>query len=133
MLDRTQPTLPMTFSKTEKRAHNYIRNGTTNLFAALNTQTERSSEIVILSAVPRNLSRLWIKSSPRTRIKSSTLSSITFKVTPSTNGSPSTRRSLFILPRRAAPGSTKFSETIMRIRCARSLARWRLWASGGRC
>jgi transposase len=38
-LDRTQPTLPMTFSKTEKRTHDYIRNGTTNLFAALNTHT----------------------------------------------------------------------------------------------
>jgi len=43
-LDRTQPTLPMTFSKTEKRTHDYIRNGTTNLFAALNTQTGEVAE-----------------------------------------------------------------------------------------
>jgi transposase len=29
----------MTFSKTEKRTHDYVRHGTTNLFAALNTAT----------------------------------------------------------------------------------------------
>jgi transposase len=38
-LDRTQPLLPMTFSKTEKRTHDYTRHGTTNLFAALDTTT----------------------------------------------------------------------------------------------
>jgi len=38
-LDRTQPLLPMTFSKTEKRTHDDSRHGTTNLFAALNTAT----------------------------------------------------------------------------------------------
>ena len=38
-LDRTQPTLPMTLSKTEKRTHDHSRNKTTNLFAALDTQT----------------------------------------------------------------------------------------------
>jgi transposase len=38
-LDRTQPVLPMDFGKTEKRTHDYIRHGTTNLFAALNTAT----------------------------------------------------------------------------------------------
>ena len=42
-LDRTQPLLPMTFCKTEKRTHDYTRHGTTNLFAALNTAT---SEVV---------------------------------------------------------------------------------------
>jgi transposase len=34
-LDRTQPLLPIDFGKTEKRTHDYIRHGTTNLFAAL--------------------------------------------------------------------------------------------------
>jgi hypothetical protein len=29
----------MTFAKTEKRTHDYVRHGTTNLFAALNTAT----------------------------------------------------------------------------------------------
>jgi transposase len=38
-LDRTQPLLPMAFSKTEKRTHDYVRHRTTNLFAALNTAT----------------------------------------------------------------------------------------------
>jgi transposase len=38
-LDRTQPLLPVSFGKTEKRTHDYRRHGTTNLFAALNTGT----------------------------------------------------------------------------------------------
>lgn len=38
-LDRTQPMLPMNFGKTEKRTPDYQRNGTTNLFAALDTAT----------------------------------------------------------------------------------------------
>jgi transposase len=35
-LDRTQPLLPIRFDATEKRTHDYVRHGTTNLFAALN-------------------------------------------------------------------------------------------------
>jgi transposase len=38
-LDRTQPVLPIEFAVTEKRTHDYIRHGTTNLFAALNVGT----------------------------------------------------------------------------------------------
>jgi transposase len=38
-LDRTQPLLPVSFGKTEKRTHDYKRHGTTNLFAALDTAT----------------------------------------------------------------------------------------------
>jgi transposase len=38
-LDRTQPLLPIQFDATEKRTHDYIRHGTTNLFAALNVGT----------------------------------------------------------------------------------------------
>ena len=34
-LDRTQPSLPIAFDATEKRTHDYVRHGTTNLFAAL--------------------------------------------------------------------------------------------------
>jgi transposase len=34
-LDRTQPLLPISFGTTEKRTHDYVRHGTTNLFAAL--------------------------------------------------------------------------------------------------
>jgi transposase len=38
-LDRTQPLLPITFDATEKRTHDYVRHGTTNLFGALNVGT----------------------------------------------------------------------------------------------
>jgi transposase len=38
-LDRTQPLLPIEFDATEKRTHDYVRHGTTNLFAALNVRT----------------------------------------------------------------------------------------------
>jgi transposase len=38
-LERTQPILPISFGKTEKRTHDYIRHGTTNLFAALEVLT----------------------------------------------------------------------------------------------
>jgi transposase len=38
-LDRTQPLLPITFDANEKRTHDYVRHGTTNLFAALNVGT----------------------------------------------------------------------------------------------
>jgi len=38
-LDRTQPLLPVTFDASEKRTHDYVRHGTTNLFAALNVGT----------------------------------------------------------------------------------------------
>jgi transposase len=38
-LDRTQPVLPVTFAATEKRTHDYVRHGTTDLFAALNVGT----------------------------------------------------------------------------------------------
>jgi transposase len=38
-LDRTQPVLPMAFAVSEKRTHDYVRHGTTNLFAALNVHT----------------------------------------------------------------------------------------------
>jgi transposase len=38
-LDRTQPLLPIEFGASEKRTHDYVRHGTTNLFAALNVAT----------------------------------------------------------------------------------------------
>jgi transposase len=38
-LDRTQPTLPMTPGQAERRTHDYVRHGTTSLFAALNVAT----------------------------------------------------------------------------------------------
>jgi transposase len=38
-LDRTQPLLPMTPDQAERGTHDYVRNGTTSLFAALNVVT----------------------------------------------------------------------------------------------
>jgi len=38
-LDRTQPLLPIEFDATEKRTHDYVRHGNTNLFAAFNIAT----------------------------------------------------------------------------------------------
>lgn len=38
-LDRTQPILPMTTGQAERGTHDYVRNGTTSLFAALNVAT----------------------------------------------------------------------------------------------
>mgnify|MGYP000744471247 CR=1 FL=1 len=38
-LDRTQPTLPMTPTQVERGTHDYVRHGTTSLFAALNVAT----------------------------------------------------------------------------------------------
>ena len=35
-LDRTQPTLPLMPGKPERRTHDYVRHGTTSLFAAMN-------------------------------------------------------------------------------------------------
>jgi transposase len=38
-LDRTQPLLPIAFDASEKRTHDYVRHGVTNLFAARNVGT----------------------------------------------------------------------------------------------
>lgn len=40
-LDRTQPVLPISFGAAEQRTHDYVRHGTTNLFAALDVVTGR--------------------------------------------------------------------------------------------
>lgn len=40
-LDRTQPLLPVTFGRSEKRTHDYKRMGTTDLYAALDVTTGR--------------------------------------------------------------------------------------------
>ena len=58
-LDRSQPILPMRPGQAERRAHDYKRNGTTSLFAALDTksgkvigQASSSSSSVGVSQVP---------------------------------------------------------------------------------
>jgi transposase len=56
-LDRTQPLLPVSFGKTEKRTHDYKRHGTTNLFAALDTGTGE----VTGRCFPRRRTREFLK------------------------------------------------------------------------
>lgn len=49
-LERTQPGLPMDFGYTEGYTHDYVRHGTTNLFAALEVATGK----VIAKCLPRH-------------------------------------------------------------------------------
>lgn len=51
-LDRTAPLLPMRPGQVERRTHDYVRHGTTSLFAALDTKTGR----VIAACQPRQRS-----------------------------------------------------------------------------
>ena len=66
-LDRTQPLLPIAFGKTEKRTHDYVRHGTTNLFAALNVGTGE----VIGGCYPRRRTEEFLKfmTSPSRRMR----------------------------------------------------------------
>ena len=56
-LDRTQPLLPLAENLPETRTHDYIRNGTTTLFAALNTL----DGTVIHTCMARHRHQEWIK------------------------------------------------------------------------
>jgi len=56
-LDRSQPLLPMRPGQVERRTHDYIRHGTTNLFAALDVKTG----LVIGEVHRRHRSREFLK------------------------------------------------------------------------
>lgn len=56
-LDRTQPGLPMKKGRCGTMTHDYKRNGTTTLFAALNTLDGR----VIAETMPRHRHQEWLK------------------------------------------------------------------------
>jgi transposase len=56
-LDRTQPGLPLRKGKTATMTHDYVRNGTTTLFAALSTLDGK----VIGACMPRHRHQEWIK------------------------------------------------------------------------
>ncbi|GAA1789499.1 hypothetical protein GCM10009712_41110 [Pseudarthrobacter sulfonivorans] len=73
-LDRTQPSLPMTKGRAETMTHDYKRNGTTTLFAALDVATGK----VIGSCLPKhrheeflvflktiNKEKAWLAKNPR--------------------------------------------------------------------
>ena len=55
-LDRTQPLLPLAANLPETRTHDYIRNGTTTLFAVLNTLDGK----VIHTCMQRHRHQEWI-------------------------------------------------------------------------
>jgi transposase len=55
-LDRTQPLLPMAANLPETRTHDYVRHGTTTLFAALDTLNGK----VIHCCMPRHRHQEWI-------------------------------------------------------------------------
>ncbi len=56
-LDRTQPSLPMIPGRCGTMTHDYKRNGTTTLFAAI----DRAQGKVIASCMPRHRHQEWIK------------------------------------------------------------------------
>jgi transposase len=56
-LDRTQPGLPLRKGKTATMTHDYVRHGTTTLFAALGTLDGK----VIGTCMPRHRHQEWIK------------------------------------------------------------------------
>lgn len=56
-LDRTQPSLPFRSGRTKTVTHDYKRNGTSTLFAALNTLTGK----VLSMCAPRHRHREWLR------------------------------------------------------------------------
>lgn len=55
-LDRTQPLLPLSFGVAERRSHDYVRHGTTTLFAALDRPPVKSSASCIAGIAAVNFS-----------------------------------------------------------------------------
>ena len=61
-LDRTRPLLPMRPGQVERRTHDYLRHGTTSLFAALDTRT---GKVIALGTGPWSSANSSIPSRPR--------------------------------------------------------------------
>jgi len=60
-LDRTQPLLPMTFGKTEKRTHDYVRKGTVDLYASIDVRTGKVIASVSKTHTTQDFLRLMKK------------------------------------------------------------------------
>jgi len=58
-LDRSQPILPLRPGQAERRTHDYKRHGTTSLFAALTSRSERSSASACHATVPQTSAASW--------------------------------------------------------------------------
>ena len=55
-LDRTQPLLPMRPGQVERRTHDYVRHGTTSLFAALDIKSGQGHRPAAIAAIARSSS-----------------------------------------------------------------------------
>ena len=86
-LNRTQPMLPMGLGYVEGVTHDYVRHGTTTLFAALDIATDRSSPSARSAIATRSFSPSYATSTPTSPNRS------TFTSSPTTTPPTSTRRS----------------------------------------
>ena len=86
-LDRTAPVLPLLPGVAERRSHDYVRNGTTNLYAALNvasgqviadtTARHRAEEFQrFLNLIDRSVPERWFAELTTKRIKRGTHRSV---------------------------------------------------------
>ena len=107
-LDRTQPILPLRAGIPEQQTHDYIRNGTTSLFAALEVAT---GKVTADACYPRHTNdeflaflKLVAKAHPRVGCMSSATTMRPTNTTTSSAGLPRIPGSHCISRRRAAPG-----------------------------
>jgi hypothetical protein len=82
-LDRTAPVLPLRPGIPEKQTHDYIRHGTTTLFAALEVATGKVTDACYPRHRHEEFLRLFCSRSPRPTRASGCISSAT--TTPPTN------------------------------------------------
>jgi len=85
-LERTQPILPLGLGYVEEITHDYIRHGTTTLFAALDIQSGE-----VLTSASRGIATKSSSASSRTSTPTSPRGS-TFIASSTTTPCPSTRR-----------------------------------------
>jgi len=106
-LQRTAPILPIMPGVPEKATHDYIRNGTTTLFAALEVATGK----IVDTCLPRHRHQEFLrflkqvaKAYPRRRLHIVCDNYATTNTPPSRPGWPATRGSPCTSPQRRGPG-----------------------------
>jgi transposase len=107
-LDRSAPVLPLLPGVPARQTHDYVRNGTINLYAALDV----ASGQVLAEMTPRQRAEEFRRSARCRRTSTCTSCATTPRPTRrprSSAGSSATRASRFISRRRTAPGSTSSS------------------------
>ena len=112
-LNRFQPILPMMPAAPERRSHDYVRHGTTSLFAALDMATGKGIGSMKKRHRAQEFKGSWSRSTRRCQTTSPSISSST--TTPptrpqrSSGGCCATRGSICTSSRRRARGSTWWS------------------------